>query len=215
MTNGEKDNLRKEVIKLLDDFVAIALKYPKLKHPFRYALGAIYALNRSIKLGHKDRKSYDDTDESKLLEEIKTISEAVKNNNEPPKTWEAGFFCNASFARIDAINERFLKAIEEAIKGPNPAVSRQGTKLDRIARKIRAKGLNNGIDIEIPTDLFSQFRRVVANKLKHEIDSQAIEDAIGLQENDHVIIINSLKDLVKLFKQEKIQQLLAEKYGEN
>lgn len=210
MGSDEKDNLREKVLKLLDDFVILAKDYPKLVHAFRYAIGAIYALHRSIELGHKNRKAYTDTEESDFLKDINAISEAIKNKGDLHGIWEAGFFCNASFARVDAINERFLKAIKEAINTESGLAERgEGkTTIDRLVEDIQRKGL----DIEINTASFNKVRRVI-NKIKHEIFGQTVKDAEKFTEGDHVIIINSLEELVKLFKKEEVQQLLIEKYG--
>lgn len=195
---------------LLAELSQLIDKHPYLVHSWRFAVGAIYALDKSYQY-HVERSSY--TQPASHLVQVREVISQMNLGQSPDHIWLAGFHFNAALMRIAAFYERSLRSLLiESKLDEKITVIRKGKPKDI---KVSKANVNDLVSIvqdrlfkakPIRTTAADKIRKEV-NNLKHQVLGVLPQDAVTMDE-----AIQALKEIMHLLRAPQSEQELIKLY---
>jgi len=202
---------RSQIRLLFSQLSELIDKHPYLVHSWRFAVGALYALDKSYQY-HVERSSYTQPDIH--LTQVRQVISQIYMEQSPDQIWLAGFHFNAALMRIAALYERSLRSLlSESKYNEKITVIRKGAPKDI---KISEAHVNELAPIvqerlfksaHIKITAAGKIRKEV-NKLKHQVLGVLPQDAVTMEE-----AIEALREIMDLLCSPQSEQALTKLYG--
>jgi len=202
---------RSQIRPLLSQLSELIDKHPYLVHSWRFAVGALYALDKSYQY-HVERSSYTHSDIH--LSQAQQIISQISIEQSPDQIWLAGFHFNGALMRIAALYERSLRSLlSESKHDEKISVIRKRKPKDIKISKANVRELTSIVQerlfksVPIKTTAAEKIRKEV-NKLKHQVLGVLPQDAVTMDE-----AIEALREIMDLLFSPQSEQELTKLYG--
>jgi hypothetical protein len=205
-------NDRQTQIKLLlAELSGLIGKHPYLVHSWRFAVGALYALDKSYQY-HVERSI--EAHSAFHLIQVREVTSQISLGQAPDQIWLAGLYFNAALMRIAALYERSLRSLlietklDEKItvirKGKPTNIKVSVANVNELAALVQDRVFRS---VPIRTTTAEKIRKEV-NKLKHRVLGVLPQDAVTIDE-----ALQALKEIMDLLCCPQSEQELIKLYG--